>query len=170
MPQFKDAKGGSWDISLPFGAITEIKKASDGKFDLLEPFKDDLADKINRNWGEFFEVLWFLVESQAQEREVTATQFGRLMAAECLLDAHQKFFKEWADFFRKLQRENVAIALETMAMVNAKAIEMTSKRLATETTGLEEKITPKINEVLNHEFGNLQELLDKTLGPSPGVS
>jgi len=159
MREFKDSKNGTWEIALPFGAVARVKNASEGKFDLLEPMKDSLAERLNRNFGEFWEMLWHLVEPQARAKGIGAEQFGELMAADCIHDAHAKFFKEWADFFHGLQRKEVAIALEMMATINAKAIQELNARTKQETKGLEEHAEKKIAEVLNKEFGKLRELL-----------
>lgn len=168
MRSFKDSKSNTWDISLPFGAIARVKSESDGKFNLLEPLGDDLYKRLNSDLGEFYEVLWFLVRPQAESKGFNAEQFGELIAADCIFEAHRKFFEEWADFFRNLQRKEVAVALETTAALNAKALEAINRRVEAETKGLVERTTPKINELLNSEFGNFQALLDKTLGPAPG--
>jgi hypothetical protein len=71
MSTFKDSKSETWDVSLTIGAVLRIKKVSNGKFDLLEPTKDDLCTKLNSDYGEFFEVLWLLVEPQARTKAPT---------------------------------------------------------------------------------------------------
>lgn len=166
MRQFKDAKGGAWEIALPFGAVNRVKAASNGRFCLLDPWgESNLAETLNRDWGAFYEMLWFLIEPQAIAKGVTAEQFGELLAADCIHEAHSQFFLEWADFFHKLQREQEAVALETMVKLNAAAMTEIRKRLTEETTGIEAKAMPKINQLLNNDFGNLRALLEPT--PSP---
>ncbi len=188
MREFKDSRGGCWEIALPFGEVMRVKSASEGKFDLLEATKDNLSERLNRNFAEFWEMLWHLLEPQARTKKpteeelklrpedqdaiegITAVEFGRRMASECIIDAHRKFFAEWADFFRGLQRMEMATALEVMVKINAKAIEETGKRIKEATKNLDARMEPKINQVLNTEFGNLEALLVKTLATSPGES
>lgn len=164
MRTFKDAKGDAWEIALPFGTVNRVKS----QFNLLEPFKEDqLAEKLNSDWGMFYDLLWILLEPQAKDREVTAEQFGQRIAAECIHDARSQFFLEWADFFHKLQREQEAVALETMVRLNAAAMNEIRKRLAEETANIEERAMPKIHQALNSDCGKLQALLESTHTPSP---
>jgi hypothetical protein len=73
---------------------------------------EGLADKLIDDDAEFWELLWHLITPQAAERNITADQFGKLMAANCLADARRLFFEEWADFFRQLHRPDKAATVE----------------------------------------------------------
>jgi hypothetical protein len=184
MSTFKDSKSDTWDVSLTIGAVLRIKKASGGKFDLLEPTKDNLCTTLNSDYGEFFEVLWLLVEPQARAKtptederksrtedagaaHITAEDFGARIAGACLLDAQRKFFDEWASFFHGLQRAAEGTALEKMQALTDEAAQQVRQRIKTETAGLVEKAAPKFAEILNKECGSLRDLLASKLALEP---
>lgn len=167
--QFKDSKGDVWDIALFIGPVLAIKTKTNGKFDLLEPQSSELLKRLG-DPAEFYELLWYLVEDQANQRGVTAIEFGKRLAAKCFVDARQQFVLEWADFFRDNQREDAAIALETHHQLMAVAIEEISQRIKEDTKGLVERAMPKMREVLNSASGSLQDALAQTLALTPSGS
>lgn len=158
MSSFQDTTGEKWEINLTYGLLSRIKKQSNGNFNLLEPTKDELSARLLSQIEEWWEVLWYLVESQAKERAVTAEQFGERMSTTCLRTARDGFFRELIDFFRQLQREDIALALETQMEQHAKAMSKMQERVKT----LEAAIDQKMNRTLNSEFGKLQALLEST--------
>jgi hypothetical protein len=67
------------------------------------------------------------------------------MAANCLADARRFFFEEWADFFHQLHRPDKAATVETMAKYLAKAIKLTTEKLASpEMAKLDQKSRAKM--------------------------
>lgn len=170
MQEFRDKTGQAWKIDLPIGEVTRIRKA-DARFNLWEPTKEDLAQKLFDDLPLFWELLWQVVEPQAVVRNITAEQFGESVAAECLIDAQKKFFDEWRDFFHRLQRPDLATVLEKLAKYQAKAMELVKAKLGNGAmTGLDERVEAKMQATLNERFGKLRESLDSILDPSPGVN
>ncbi|WP_425618029.1 hypothetical protein NA78x_001722 [Anatilimnocola sp. NA78] len=147
-----------------------VAQASENKFDLLEPMENDLAAKLNNICKPkfFWEMLWYLIEPQAIEKKISAEQFGKLMAGACLREAKDKFFLEWADFFRQLQQEEMATALETLVELEAMRISEVSKHL--KETGIIGKAKEAIREELIKRSGKLQESLESTRDPIPSDS
>ena len=115
------------------------------------------------DFAEFYELLWYLVEPQAKTRGIDAEQFGQLLAADCIHTAQDKFFREWADFFRGLQRADVATALELMVDEKLKAMKTFHERLLTEVAVVSETMDKKTSQVLNKEFGKLRDSLASIL-------
>ncbi len=174
MRTFTDKAGGKWAIELPIGTIIRVKADSGGKFDLFEPWKVDgksLTETLWEDLGEFFELLAYLVDDQLTERGITAADFGKLMAADCIILARLAFFDEWRDFFRDLQRPNVAAALEKTTAYQAKLLELVTKKMNDpRMTTLDQKMTTKMEALLNNSFGNSLDSLESTLAVSPGDS
>lgn len=173
MRVFKDKADDKWQIDLPFGTVKRVKAESEGKYDLLEPWKKDGGDGLQTllwaDLAEFFELLWYIVEPQAKERGINAEKFGDLMAGECVIAARDVFFEEWTDFFRQLQRTEVATALEKMRKYNAKAVELVKAKMADQKmTDLDQRVTTKLESALTKSYGSLQDSLDAILSDSLG--
>ena len=162
MRQFKDKTGQSWSLDLPIGAVLRAKRVSEGRFDLLNP--DTLAGTLARDEAEFWELLWHLVTPQAQERSITAEQFGELLAADCLFEARRLFFEAWADFFHQLHRPDKAATVELTARHLAKAIELTKAKLAgPEMADLECLAEAQMRQALSNSFGGLRDSLESAI-------
>lgn len=169
MREFKDSKGGTWEFSLTFGTVTRIKKASEGRFDLLVPAKENdepggtLSTRLLYDLGEFWELLWYLVQPVAAQRGVSAEQFGELMAADCVHVAQDKFFREWADFFRGLQRADLATALETEIDHKAKSMKKLQTRVEAEIATVLPTADEALERTLSKQFGKLRASLASIL-------
>ena len=169
MQKFRDTTGKTWEIDLPIGEVVRIRQASEGRFNLWEPTKDNLGDRLANDIPLFWELLWYIVEPQAEEAKITAKEFGKAVAAECLYEAQRKFFDEWHDFFLRLQRPDLAAVLEKLSKYRAKALELVKAKLATgELDQIDPKVEAKLQATLNESFGKLRERLDSILAPSPG--
>ena len=171
MQEFRDKDGVKWVIDLPIGEIARVRNVSEGRFNLWEPIKDDLAQRLADDLSLFWEILWHLVEPQAAKAGISAEAFGLAVAAECLFDAQRKFFDEWRDFFHRLQKPDLAAVLEKLTKYQAKALELVRAKLASgELDQIDPQVENKMQRVLNDSFGKLRESLDLILGPSPGAN
>lgn len=168
MRDFQDKTKAPWQIDLTVGAAIRVHAASDKAFDLFDPSKDDLAQKLIDDLPTFWQVLWLVVEPQAREKNVTAEQFGELMAADCIVKAQHQFFEEWRDFFQSLQQPHKAKVVETLATAQAKALELLREKIASPLlANLDGRISDKMKERLEKSSGSLAESLDAILGPTP---
>lgn len=171
MQEFRDKTGRKWQIDLNFGAVLRIKSASGGKFNLLDDGKGNLGQTLWADLGELYEVLWYLVEPQASKRSppVTADEFGEALAAECIIEARQKFFTEYIEFFQSLQRPETAMVLEKMLELNRRTGKLTLAKM-TEAMSEEQlaKAMAKIEKAANLAFGSFRESLDSIPVPTPG--
>lgn len=163
MREFKDSEQHIWEIKLTIGAATRVLRESDGKFNLFEPQENNLATTLLTNYPEFWEMLWLLIEPAAKLRNITADQFGELMSADCGVVARDRFFREWADFCRGLQREDQAQALETAIDMHAEALKKMGVQVREEMKTARPKLTEKIDKTLRTEFGNWQDSLASIL-------
>ena len=172
MSTFKDRENNTWTIDLPFGTVLRVKKESEGRFNLLDPEHENLADRLAaHDFEALYEVLWHILRPVADERQIDAEKFGQLVAADCLLEARQALWKEWTDFFQKLQRPDKATVLEKLAKYNAKAVELVKAKVADpRLADLDNRVETKMVATLNQSFGSLEASLAKTLDTSPSDS
>ena len=69
------------------------------------------------------------MEGQAKEAGISAVDFGRRIAAKCLVEAQLAFFREWTDFFRQLRRLETLLTLEKTASLQEKARNLVEAKL-----------------------------------------
>src|SRR5690606_36486963 len=97
MRTFKDSEGREWAIAINVATARRVKdlagvdllSASDGK--LLHELADDPMLLAN--------VLWAIVQPQAQSREVSDEQFGQALGGESIDKATTALLQELVDFF-----------------------------------------------------------------------
>jgi hypothetical protein len=175
MRQFSDRNGKTWQIDLCIGNVLHVRNESSGKFNLLDPTHSvggqPLQVVLATDLGEFWEMLWLLVESQAKSQSVSAVAFGQQMAADCLVEAQQLFFDEWRDFFHSLRRPDAALAVETQAKTLAAAVKLVTARInQIDQVKLTTKIETQVETAVSAAFGKVQASLAAILDPTPGES
>jgi hypothetical protein len=181
--EFKDREGNRWTIDLPVGTVSRVRQA-DPRFNLYSthheldeqnqpvakngmPFAAALLMRLDLFW----ELLWHIVEPDATDKGVDAKQFGKAMAADCLIAARVAFFDEWRDFFQSLQMPEQARSLEIQLNYHRRALAEVNEALKSpRLLEIEKKADEKIKRTVSEQFGNLQEYLDSILDDSPGVS
>jgi len=165
--EFKDHSGQAWSIDLSIGNVMRVKAASESRFNLFEP--GQLGEQLAVDEAFFWELLVYLCEPQAAERNVSAEQFGKLMASDCLFDARRLFFDAWLDFFQKLRRQDKAAVVQKVAAYLAKAMELTVAKLASpEMQEIDKLVESRMQSSLNASFGQLRDSLASTPALSPG--
>ena len=174
MRSFRDKTGRAWSIDLTIGAAKRVLQASG--FDLVNPSSKssdgrELVERLDGDLIAVYEVLWAFIEPQAMALGVTADAFGELMAADCIVEAQGVLFAEWADFFRRLQRPDMAAALETMARAKVtltKAIANRASRL--DVAAIQRKLDDQIEAMVGRQSGSSQDALASILDPTPSAS
>lgn len=175
MQKFTDRDGREWQIDLTIGNVLHVKRHSGDQFDLFDPTKDlngqPLQVVLMSDLPMFWELLWLLVDCQATKAGVTVQQFGMAMAADCLVEAQQKFFDEWRDFFHSLRRPDAALSVEAQAKTLATAVRLVTARVSQiDRTKLESQIETAVAQAANAAFGKVQASLDAIPDLSPGES
>lgn len=168
MRKFKDRNGREWSIDLTIGAVARVRKESVKRFDLLDPSSavdgEKLSTVLDEDLATVFEVLWHIVEPQAVAAGITAEQFGESMAADCIIAAQAALFAEWLDFFRAVQRPDLATALDMMTTARARLAKAVAAKMATiDVEATKTAMQAKIDQTLGQSFGGLQERLDAIL-------
>lgn len=135
MRTFKDSEGREWAIAINVATARRVKdlagvdllSASDGK--LLHELADDPMLLAN--------VLWAIVQPQAQSRNVSDEQFGEALSGESIDKATTALLQELVDFFPAHRRgpmqaalgklttmldRSAAVALERVNAIDVEAI------------------------------------------------
>lgn len=167
MQKFTDSKDDAWSIDLTVGLVMQIRKR-DPRLDLFDMKKDvdgkPLAEALQSE-GLFFELLWYLVEEQAEGRGISAVEFGKRVAAACIADAMEKFFLEWLDFFRGLRRPEQVAPLEKLTTLRKTQLELMRAKMEDPTyKALDEKMRKATATALNDAFAKWEASLELTRG------
>ncbi len=176
MRTFHDSAGMEWSVDLPFREMLRIKQASG--IDVFTPWKKVDGDQtlyavLSDQLDKFWELLWFVIEPQAIAASISPKIFGERMADDLIHEAHFAFFMEWASFFRRLQRPDVAMALETTAKTRQTALTMIQNKMSPIQKLMDEKspaLTDLMDKELNRHFGNLEASLASALSNTSGES
>lgn len=168
MHTFADRNGRQWQVDLTIGTVARVRKQSGKRFDLLDPSSvvdgEKLSTVLDEDFATVYEVLWHIVEPQAMAAGITAEQFGEAMAADCIVAAQAALFAEWLDFFRDVQRPDLAMALDMMATARTRlARAVAAKMAAIDVEATKTAMQAKIDQTLGRSFGGLQERLDAIL-------
>lgn len=132
------------------------------------PLVNVISCEQAQDWGLVYALMWRIVEPQALARELSREQFAELMPDALLVEARQQFWKEWADFFHRLQHPDKAVVLEKTAAFHATAMKLVMERLQDKTiVELDGRVEAKMRSELKTSFGNLEESLDSILDLSP---
>lgn len=168
MREFTDKTGAKWEIELTIGLISRLRKNT--RFNLYEPHTGTppLVSVLDDDLEQFWELLWHLVEKQADARGINAEQFGDLMASKSLVDAQRVFMEEWRDFFRDLQQPQNAGMLESLTKHNAMILEAVTLKSREQFAIVDQMSEKAIQTALNEKFGKEQESFASTLEASLG--
>jgi len=166
--KFKDRNGREWSIDLTIGAVARVRKESGKRFDLLDPSSavdgEKLSTVLDEDLAAVYEVLWHIVEPQAVAAGVTAEQFGEAMAADCIIAAQAALFAEWLDFFRDVQRPDLATALDMLMTARTRLAKAVAAKMATiDVEATKTAMQAKIDRTVGQSFGGLQGRLDAIL-------
>lgn len=168
MHTFADRNGRQWQIDLTIGTVARVRKNSGKRFDLLDPSSaadgEKLSTVLDEDLATVYEVLWHIVEPQAVAAGITAEKFGEAMAADCIVAAQAALFAAWLDFFRAVQRPDLATALDMMTTARTRLARAVAAKMATidvEATTM--AMQAKIDQTLGQSFGGLQERLASIL-------
>jgi hypothetical protein len=123
MREFKDDAGRSWNIHLSCASLKRV--AAKAGFDLADFSNGKAVELFGGTTTHLADVLWALVESQAQGRQIDETSFGEALRGDCLSDAVAVLKEELLSFFpsqrRKLMQKLLAKMDTVVEQMAAKA-------------------------------------------------
>lgn len=115
MSKFTDSTGRNWDVAITIGDMRRVKKARP-EVDLLNMLvgKEQLIVALNADLELFCDVLFLLLEPQAQAISVTDEMFGTALGGAAIRDAHKAFWESMTSFFTEMGQTELAEAIGKM--------------------------------------------------------
>lgn len=132
MKTFKDDQGRSWDLHLTITAAKRVQQLCGVNILQLDQGDPPLLVRLGTDEILTWELLYALIQPQADKREITAEQFGEIMGPECLNAAQMALLEELTDFFRRQGesgRHKVAL-LEKQQALTAQLIAVGAAKIA----------------------------------------
>lgn len=124
MARYTDVKGREWPVRLTVRTVKRIRDevAAGGKaFDILDVSGGEVLAKLNTDPVLVSEVLWIICRETAKERGVAQEDFIDALAGDAILDGGAALVEALADFFPKLEGEQVRKAQAYVMQARAKA-------------------------------------------------
>jgi hypothetical protein len=137
MHQFMDNANRRWEINVNVAAVKRVRSLLKvdlpGLFDgKMKPLVELFADPC-----QFVDVLWVLIEKQAQALSVSDVSFGEAMGGDVLLTAADAFVEEIADFFPGAKADSLRKILSESRKA-AKKVENAAQEILATLDGEEE--------------------------------
>jgi hypothetical protein len=152
MKAFTDSAGRAWEIALNIGTVKRLRD-SQLHVDLLSLQEGDppLLTRLATDVYLLCDVLFVLIEPQAEAAGVTDEEFGAALGGDVILAASTAFWEELELFFRGLGRTELGTAVAVQKATIQAAVDLGTKRLlAISPEGIAEAIlneqTPEINQ------------------------
>jgi hypothetical protein len=123
MHAFTDTAGRIWKLEINVSTVRRVRGLV--KVDLVGLVEDGLAplNKLLTDAVALCDVLYAIVQPQAEERGVTDEQFGSALAGDVLGNAADEFVEELIDFFHEPQRDALRTVWTKAKEVQAKIVE-----------------------------------------------
>jgi len=132
MPQFTDSKGNGWSLAINIGTAKRVKELL--RADLLQPLEGNppLLTRLSTDLIFLCDLLYAVCKPDADERQISDTQFAECLAGEALHAAHGALLEGLDAFFLQLQRTDVVAAIGKQQEVIRRAIDLAEQTLKSE--------------------------------------
>jgi len=126
MKIIKDLKGREWKLSITVGSVKRVK--SELNLDIYNVANKDFLKAIIEDPIKFIDMLFVLVEDQAEDLDVDDIEFGKSFDGDTIAESVNSFLEELVNFFPPSKRESLKKALAmTMEMTEKAGQEMVKK-------------------------------------------
>ena len=112
MAAFKDVNGKTWDIRMTIGVARRIKSLA--SIDIFNVDDDFLQNRLFTNPMTVADVLWAIVQPEAEKSKIDSEMFGESLGGSAMRDAQNALVEELADFFTGMGQGSKASALKKM--------------------------------------------------------
>ena len=132
MKTFTDSAGHTWTLSITIDAIKRVQGLLPGVV-LADLMAGDppLLTRLESDIVLLCDVIYALIKPQADTAGVTDVDFGAALGGEAITAAHDAFWSELADFFRKLGRADQAKAIDKQSALVKAAVSAVDQRIDT---------------------------------------
>ncbi|MEM1213786.1 MAG: hypothetical protein AAGI68_15970 [Planctomycetota bacterium] len=127
MARFTDGEGREWSLRLTVGGIKRVKEAMD--MDLSEVIESDTLERLQHVLTAT-EVLWLLIEPEAERHGVTAASFGESLAGDEYAAALEALLEAVVDFSPGPRRAMLRRMLEASKTLQGRAADEVEKRIS----------------------------------------
>ncbi len=127
MHTFQDTLGRTWTVTINVDAIRRVRSLLD--VNLLDAMEGNLLERLVVDPVLLCDILFALVQLEAEAKEVTDEDFGRALGGDVLDHASTALLEELVDFFPSGRRAVFRKALDKLKTLEALALETTTKRL-----------------------------------------
>lgn len=161
---FTDTAGRDWHVAINVAAVKAVRDEAD--VDLLSVGEGDLLARLSTDAVLLAAVLFVVCRRQADDRGVTAEDFGRALAGDVIADATEAFLRELAAFFPHRRRLLLEAALDKAAEVDGLVVDHAAAGLA----------DPKLIEAIRTELAAVDVVAEarsamrRTAPPSGGAA
>ncbi len=127
MQKFVDRKSNVWVVEIDTSTIRRVKAVTG--VNLLECVEGDLIERLSSDVLLLVDVLYAIIQPQADQQQITDEQFGEGLAGDVITDATTALLEAMVAFFPEPRRRLLKSAAAKYAAVQTKAIEMVQARL-----------------------------------------
>lgn len=146
--KFTDRHSNEWDVTITLNEAWRVDKAEfDGVTDVDICFtrpNEDMLPELIGNSQLMFAVMWYVIEPQADERELNYEQFCSGIDGSCIWEAHMAFMEALQDFFPDAR--TVLLPLTTLLKKKLAESEALAPKAMEEVTAAMEKAMAKYEE------------------------
>jgi len=136
MKTFTDGAGRMWTLTITVDALKRVQGLVGVNLaDIAEPQRDSklpLLTELETDLVLLCDVIFALVKPQAEQAGVSDGEFGRALGGEAIAAAHNAFWQELADFFRRLPNRQAHVrAIEKQHALVKAAVTAAEQRIET---------------------------------------
>lgn len=162
MRTFTDNAGRSWTVAITIGSAKRVRDLAG--VDLLDLQAGDppLLARLGFDIALVCDVVYAVVQPQAEEREVSDREFGEALGGGAALAAQMALCEDLADFFRGLGRTDQATALEAQGRTVRAAVARASQKI--------ESLEAEAGAAFEARLAEIDTIRGGSSGDSPGSS
>jgi len=127
MQKFVDRKSNVWVVEIDTSTIRRVKAVTG--VNLLECVEGDLIERLSSDVLLLVDVLYAIIQPQADQQQITDEQFGEGLAGDVITDATTALLEALVAFFPEPRRRLLKSAAAKYAVVQTKAMEMVQAKL-----------------------------------------
>jgi hypothetical protein len=147
MKTFHDSTGRSWTVALNVGVLKRVRSLCD--VDLMAAVEGKLVERLVSDPVLLCDVLYAVCQEEAEAKNVSDEEFGRLLAGDVIDAATTALLEELVDFFPKRRREVLRTALTKLETLQEKSVKAAMVFL--ESPELDRRVDQAIADVLGPE-------------------
>ena len=146
MREFKDDMGRSWSIHISCASLKRVE--AHAGFDFADVGNGKAVEMFGGSTTHVLDVLWPLVQADAEKRGIAYDSFGEGLRGDCLTDAIAALKEELLSFFPSSRRRLMQKLIERMDAIVEQAgqqaeVEIGNVQMGTVTGGISPTSAPE---------------------------